>query len=95
MESKSITGMIEKMGSAVVVWLLASCLAAAVFFGLAVLIGKVTGSGSGSCGPYGPLGGFIIVMMIGAIPVGILTGIYAAQRVHRHYLGCEKEKNAG
>ena len=91
MAPKNLAATIVEMGSAFVVWLLVACLVAAGFCGVALLVAKGTGSGLGSCGPYGPLGGIVILMMLGSLPAGILAGIVAASLLRRRYFTHENK----
>jgi len=69
-----------------VAWLLGTVLSFVVFYALILLLGYLTNSGAaGICGPFGPAGGMLFIMLIGYLPASILAGWYAGRRARRHY----------
>ncbi len=72
-------------------WLLVTCLSVVFINAILALIAKVTHSGLGSCGPYGPVGGLLIGGVLLSVPVSILAGVVAADRLRSHYVQEEKK----
>ena len=54
-------------------------------------IARLTNSGLGSCGPYGPAFTLLEWMLIGTFPISIVAGFVAAWRAHK-YVTREDEK---
>ena len=74
-----------------VAWLLGTVLSFVISYSLIFLVGYLTDSSPvGICGPFGPAGSLLLIMLLGSLPASILTGWYAGRRARRHYSRQEK-----
>jgi len=52
---------------------------------LAEEVAKVTNSGLGMCGPYGPHAGLVLCIILASFPVSLGVGIFSAWRFYRFF----------